>query len=142
MIVARPIIAPPAATALNLGEKGGQAEVGVLRPDVEGVVVALGATNAKAEEPLGRQLGLDVGLDRVHRVVDRPARFDVGRVSHRGQERPDDFVPRLVLVQAAIDPGLVAVGPVVLPGRADLEQVAQLDPPEARRTRGWRAAGR
>ena len=90
-----------AAAALDLGEERSQAVVGVLGPDVEGVVVALGAADAQAQEPLRRQLGLDVGLERVHRVVDRPALLDVGRVAHRGQERPDDFVPRLVLAQAA-----------------------------------------
>ena len=43
----------------------------------------------------------------------------------------DDFVPRLILFQALIDPGLVAVRSVILPCRADLKQVSQLDPPEA-----------
>ena len=47
----------PAAGALDLGEEGGQAEVVVLGPDVERVVVALGAADPEAEEPLGGLLG-------------------------------------------------------------------------------------
>ena len=69
---------PAAAAALDLGEERGQAVIGVLRPDVERVVVALGASQPQAQEPLGRQLGLDVGLEGVHRVVDRPAVLEVG----------------------------------------------------------------
>ena len=72
-----------------------------------------------------------VGLDRIHGIVDRSAFFDVGGVSHRGQERPDDLVPRLILFQTTIDTGLVAIRSVILSGRADLKQVPQLDPPEA-----------
>ena len=48
---------PPAAAALDLGEAGGQAEIVVLGPDVEGMVVALGAANPQAQEPLRCLLG-------------------------------------------------------------------------------------
>ncbi len=108
-------------TALNFGEKGGQAEVGVLRPDVERVVVALGAPDAQTEEALGCQLGLNVGLDRIHRIVDRPAGLDVGWVADRRQERANDLVPRLILFQTPIDPVLIAISSIVLPRGADLE---------------------
>ena len=132
----------PAAAALNLGEEGCQPEVGVLCPDVERMVVALGTTDPQAEEPLGRQLGLHVRLDRVHRIVDRAAGFDVSRVADRGQERADDLVPGFILLQAAIDPGLVAIGPVILSADADLQQIAQLDTPEDDELGAWQATGR
>ncbi len=57
-----------AAGPLNLGEGGGQAEVVVLGPDVERVVVALGAADPEAEEPLGGLLGGDLGVDPLEGV--------------------------------------------------------------------------
>ena len=117
MIVVRPIIGPP-PRPLDLGEKRSQAVVGILGPDVEGVVVTLGAAEPKTQKSLRRQLGLDVGLEGVHRVIDRPALLEVGRVAHRRQERPNHLVPGAVLAQARVDPGLVPIGAVALPGRS------------------------
>ena len=126
--------------ALDLGEEGGQAEVIVLRPDVERVVVALGAAHPEAEEPLGRLLGRDLGVGAVEGVVDRPAARDRSgrprRSAARGPSRPRGCSS----LRQLVDPGLVAVGAVAVPRRADLEHVAELDPPERGRIRGSPAA--
>ena len=71
-----------------------------------------------------------LGSSRVDRVIDGPALLEVGGIAHGGQQRPDHFVPRPILGEALIDPGLIPVSSVALAGRADLKQVAQLDPPE------------
>ena len=55
-----PSSCPPAPPALDLGEKGGKAVVGVLGPDVERMIVALGAPEPEPQEPLGGQLGLNI----------------------------------------------------------------------------------
>ena len=128
-----PLIMAPGrrhAAALDLGEEGGQAEVVVLGPDVERMVVALAQRIRRPRNRWAVCSAWTVGSRASSGVIDRPAGVDVGGIAQGREQLWDHLVPGRVLGQAVVDPGLVAVGAVALPGRADLEQVAELDPPE------------
>ena len=97
----RPIIIPaPAPPRWTLAKNDGQAVIGVLGPDVEGVIVALGASHPETQEPLSRQLGLFVRHQGIEGVIDRPAVVEVVGVAHGSQERPDHLIPGPILGQA------------------------------------------
>ena len=92
--------------------------------------MALCAAHPEAKKSLGRLLGLNVRLESVEGIVHRPSGLRVVGVAKGRQHLRDHHVPGRVLVQAAIDPLLVAIRPIALPCLTDLEQVSQLDSPE------------
>src|SRR5262249_22431624 len=113
--------------ALDATEERGQAVVVVLAPDLERMMVALGALHADAEEYLRRRLG-EVLWRLVHEIErHRAARV---QVALRQDQLAHHAIGRAVLAQRLLEPGVEAVDTLLAEHAAmGPQQIAPLDRP-------------